>query len=88
LEDLEATKDVQGRFPHLVVVSDAERKLTDAAGVLHRGSKPGGGDTSAPTTFLIDGTGTVQKVFRPDRVTSRLSPSEVLDAVAREMPAP
>ncbi len=76
----------QADFPHLVVVSDAERKLVEAVSVLHRHSAPDGGDTAAPTTLLVDGGGTVRWVFRPDRVLRRLSPSQVLAAVDREMP--
>jgi len=87
IEDQEATKATQADFPHLVVVSDAERKLSDAVEVIHRKSAPGGGDTAAPTTILIDGSGTVRWGFRPVRVFYRLSPEQVLAALDREMPA-
>jgi peroxiredoxin len=87
VEDGNAARATQADFPHLVVVSDAERKLAEALAVIHTGSAPGGGDAAAPTTILVDGGGTVRWVFRPDRVLTRLSPSEVLAAVDREMPA-
>ena len=87
VDDLEAARDVQRRFPRLEIVSDADQKLTDAAAVLHRKSAPGGGDSSAPTTFLIDGKGVVRWAFRPDRVSRRLSPAEVLEAIDQKMPA-
>jgi len=88
VEGLEATKEVQDRFPHLLIVSDKDHKLTNATAVLHRGSAQDGGDTSAPTTFLIDSKGTVRgQPFRPDRVTRRLSPDELLAEIDREMPA-
>ncbi len=87
LEDREPAQATQADFPHLVVVSDAGRKLAEALAVIHPGSNPHGGDTAAPTTILVDGGGTVRWVFRPDRVLTRLSPSEVLAAVDREMPA-
>ena len=59
-----------------------------AAGViLHAHSAPDGGDTAAPTTILVDGSGTVRWTFRPDRVLNRLSPSQVLAAVDNKMPA-
>jgi peroxiredoxin len=87
LDDGEASRATQADFPHLVVVSDAEQKLADALAVLHPGSAPGGRDTTAPTTILVDGGGTVRWTFRPERVMTRLSPSEVLAAVDREMPA-
>jgi peroxiredoxin len=83
-EDAAAT---QADFPHLVVVSDEERRLIDAVEVIHQGSGPDGGDSAAPTTLLVDGGGTVRWTFRPDRVLTRLSPSQLLEAIDREMPA-
>jgi peroxiredoxin len=83
-EEAEAT---QAQFPHLVVVSDAQRKLADAVDVIHPHSAPDGGDTAAPTTILLDGDGTVRWTFRPERVLTRLSPAELLAAIDREMPA-
>ncbi len=87
VEDLEKARATQADFRHLAIVADAERKLSEAVAVIHPHSAPGGGDTAAPTTLLIDGSGTVRWTFRPDRVFTRLSPSEVLAAVDREMPA-
>jgi peroxiredoxin len=87
VEDQEKAKATQADYPHLIVVSDAQRKLAEALAVLHPNSAPDGGDTTAPTTLLVDGGGTVRWVFRPDRVLTRLSPSQVLAAVDREMPA-
>src|SRR5262245_5491749 len=87
---IEGQKDAaatQADFPHLAVASDEGRSLTDAVAVLHPRSAPGGGDTSAPTTLLVDGRGTVRWTFRPDRVFTRLSPSQLLDAIDKEMPA-
>jgi peroxiredoxin len=87
VEDQEKARATQADFPHLIVVSDAERNLTDALAVLHPHSAPDGGDTTAPTTILVDGKGTVRWVFRSNQVFTRLSPSEVLAAVDKEMPA-
>jgi peroxiredoxin len=87
IEDLEKAKATQADFPHLAVASDAERKLSEAVEVIHPQSAPGGEDTSAPTTLLIDGGGTVRWTFRPGRVFDRLSPEDLLAAVDREMPA-
>ena len=78
--------DTQSDFPHLIVVSDAEHKLADAVAVIHPNSNPKGGDTTAPTTILVDGKGFVRWTFRPDRVLTRLSPSQVLAAIDKEMP--
>jgi peroxiredoxin len=87
VEDQEAAKSTQAEFPHLIVVSDAQRTLSSALDVIHEGSAPNGGDSAAPTTILIDGHGTVRWTFRPDRVFHRLSPEQVLTAIDKEMPA-
>ncbi len=81
LEDQETAQATQADFPHLVVVADADRKLSEALEVIHRDSAPGGGDTAAPTTILVDGAGTVRWMFRPDSFLVRLTPAEVLAAV-------
>ena len=81
LEDQETARATQAEFPHLVVVADSEHKLANALDVIHRRSGPDDGDTSAPTTFLIDGSGTVRWMFRPQRFLVRLTPAEVLAAV-------
>src|SRR2546425_10580282 len=67
----------QEKFPHLVVVSDPQQSIAKAVDVLHKGAKPGGGDTNAPTTFLVD-TGYVRWFFRPTNFLARLSPPELL----------
>jgi peroxiredoxin len=86
IEDQEAAKATQADFPHLVVVSDAEQKLAKALDIIHARSGPKGEDSAAPTTILVDGSGTVQWFFRPDRVLTRLSPSQLLAAIDKEMP--
>ena len=72
--------ETQKQFPHLIVVADGERKLIAATGVLHEKAKPDGGDTATPTTILIDPTGTVRWLFRPDLVLTRLAPAALLEA--------
>ena len=86
LEDLEAARLTQRDFPHLVVLSDAERQLADAVEVIHRQSAPDGGDTTAPTTILIDGDGIVRWTFRPDRFLVRLAPEQVFAALDAHVP--
>jgi len=92
LEDQDTVKPTQESFPNLIVVADAERGLANEQGlsealeVIHPGSGPDG-DTAAPTTILVDGSGTVRWVYRPDRFFRRLSPEEVLAAVDEHMPA-
>jgi peroxiredoxin len=87
VEGQEDARATQADFPHLVVVSDEGLSLVEAVKVLHPHSGPGGSDTAAPTTILIDGGGTVRWTFRPDRVLTRLSPAQLAAAVDREMPA-
>ncbi len=87
VEDLEAAAKTQADFPHLVVVSDARRELTNVADVLHPHSAPDGGDTSAPATVLVDHDGVIHWTFRPERFLTRLSPEELLAAIDQQMPA-
>jgi peroxiredoxin len=74
-------------FPHLLVLSDPDARLVAAAGVLHAKAGPHGEDIAAPTTVLIDREGRVRWVFRPDRIITRLSPTEVLAAVDQHLAA-
>jgi peroxiredoxin len=87
LEGQEEAQLTQADFPHLVIVADANRGLSEAVEVIHPKSSPEGGDTTAPTTLLIDGGGIVRWTFRPDRFLTRLSPAQVLAAVDEHMPA-
>jgi peroxiredoxin len=85
IEGREDAQKTQEQFPHLVVLSDPERKLAAAADVIHKGVAPGGGDTTAPTTVLIDRQGVVRWLFRPDRHIERLSAAELLAAVDQHL---
>ena len=87
IEAREQAEATQAQFSHLTVVSDADRKLVEAFAALDPGHAPDGGDTAASTTILVDGKGTIRWVYRPDRAMTRLTPSEVVAAVDREMPA-
>lgn len=86
VENQETAQLSQKQFPHLAILSDADRKLGDAFQVIHQKSAPDGQDTEAPTTILLDGTGTVRWLFRPSRVIVRLSPEEMLAAVDQYLP--
>ena len=81
IEGQEEAEKTQARFPHLVVVSDENRSLSNAVQVIHPGSDPHGGDTSAPTTLLVDGSGKVRWTYRSGNVTARISP----EALAAEV---
>jgi peroxiredoxin len=86
LEGLEDARQTQADFPHLIVLTDDARGLSEAAGLIHTHSSPSGGDTSAPTTILVDPSGEVRWLYRPPSAIARLSADEVLQAVSQKMP--
>jgi peroxiredoxin len=87
VETPESARETQKDFPHLMVASDHERKLSNAVEVIHAHSGPGGEDTSAPTTILVDRDGTVRWLFRPNHNAVRLSSDELLAAANEHLPA-
>lgn len=62
-------------------MSDEEASLARAADVIAAQHSPTGGDTAAPTTFLIDRRGTVRSVLRRKSYLARVTPAELLAAV-------
>jgi len=88
VEGLEDARLTQARFPHLLVLSDEGRGLSDAAELIdskHKG--PDNGAVDAPTTILVDRHGTVRWLYRPGEIVTRLSPDEFLEAIDRHMRA-
>jgi alkyl hydroperoxide reductase subunit AhpC len=81
VEGREDAEQTQTSFPHLTIVSDESRSLSNAVDVMHRKTAPDGSDTSAPTTLIIDGAGIVRWTYRSGNVVSRLSPEELLTEV-------
>jgi alkyl hydroperoxide reductase subunit AhpC len=81
LEGPHDAQRTQADFPHLTVLSDADRRLASTVEVIDAQSSPTGGDTSAPTTVLIDGAGAVRWLYRPPAAIARLSPDEALRAI-------
>jgi peroxiredoxin len=81
LEGPDEAQKTKKDWKNLVVIADEDRGLALKARVIHERSGPGGSDTAAPTTILIDRHGIVRWLFRPDRFLERLSPEEVLEAV-------
>jgi peroxiredoxin len=77
----------QERFPHLVILSDSSRGLSEAAQVVHAHARPDGGEADAPTTILVDRDGQVRWLYRSPEIVARLSPDEVLAAIDEHMPA-
>jgi peroxiredoxin len=85
VDDLEDSQKTKQKFPNLGVVADADHKLVDAVQVLHPGAGERGEDVAAPTTILVDKHGVVRSLFRPSSVASRLSASELLAMVDKDL---
>jgi alkyl hydroperoxide reductase subunit AhpC len=86
VEGADGARKTQTDFPHLLVLADKSRGLSDAAALIHPHAAPGGGDADAPTTILVDRAGVVRWVYRSPLVVARLSPDDVLQALDARMP--
>ena len=80
-DDQASATMTQTKFRDLIVISDAQQNLAKAMQVIQSGEGPGGSDTNAPTTFLVDGAGYVRWLFRPDSFFVRLSAEKLAAAV-------
>jgi alkyl hydroperoxide reductase subunit AhpC len=85
VEGPDDARETQADFPHLTVLSDESRGLSEAAGLIHPHAGPDGGDTDVPTTILVDKRGTVRWLYRSPSVIARLSPDEVLQAIDQNL---
>jgi alkyl hydroperoxide reductase subunit AhpC len=86
LDGLDDSKKTQADFPNLTVLADQKRGLSEAAGLIHPHAAPDGRDADAPTTILVNRSGTVRWLYRSPSVIARLSPDELLQQVDRKMP--
>lgn len=86
VEALDDARKTQADFPHLTVLSDEARGLSEAAALIHPHAGPDGGDTDVPTTILVDRRGIVRWIYRSPSVIERLSPDEVLRALDQNIP--
>ena len=77
LEGHDLTAQTQREFPHLVIVSDEGRELSNAVEVINRGTAPDGSDCAIPTILLLDQSGTVRWLHRPERFIARPSAAEL-----------
>src|SRR5262245_37870748 len=84
-DPLENARLNQADFPHLKLISDADLNMAKAVGMVHAGAGPGGKDTNAPTTLLVDGSGTVRWLERPPNFFGRIPPDEVLAAIDEKL---
>jgi peroxiredoxin len=85
VEGPDDARKTQADFPHLAVLSDEGRSLSEAAGLIHPHAAPDGGDADVPTTILVDRRGTVRWLYRSPSVIARLSPDELLHAIDQEL---
>ena len=83
VEGFDDARKTQADFPHLLVLADHEGTLSEAGGLIHPHAGPDGADVDAPTTVLVDRTGTVRWLYRSPGVISRLSPDELLGEIDR-----
>ncbi len=86
MEGLEDAGKTQAQFPHLIVLADHSRALSEAVGLVHPHAAPDGRDVDVPTTILIDRHGTVRWLYRSPQVNVRLSPEDVLREIDRRIP--
>jgi alkyl hydroperoxide reductase subunit AhpC len=86
LEGCDDAQKTQQDFPHLLVLADQEKGLSEAAGLIHPHAAPDGRDADAPTTILVDRHGKPCWVYRSGAVIARLSPDEVLREIDLHLP--
>ena len=88
MEGLEDAAKTQLDFPHLLVLSDHGRGLSEALELVHAhaGRFSGSDDADYPTTILVDRNGKVRWLHRSS-VIERLSPDEVLAAIDAHLPS-
>ncbi len=79
-DDVDTAKLTQEKFPHLSIIADPQQTMAKALAVVHEGVAPGGKDTNAPTTFLVN-AGEVRWLFRPDSIIERLPAVDLLAAI-------
>jgi alkyl hydroperoxide reductase subunit AhpC len=86
VEGLDDAQKTQADYPHLTVLSDEARSLSEAADLIHLRVAPNGGDADVPTTILVDRRGIVRWLYRSPSVIARLSPDDVLRAIDQNIP--
>ena len=86
IEDVATAAETQRDFPHLVVISDAQRELAHAVDLINKGFAPDGSDCAIPTILIVDQQGIVKWVHRPARFISRPSSAELIAKIAQVIP--
>jgi peroxiredoxin len=87
MEGLDDAGKTQRDFPHLIVLADHGRGLSEAVEIVHAhgGRFSWHDDADYPTSILVDRRGTVRWLHRAS-VVERLSPDEVLAEIDRRVP--
>src|SRR5262249_7654231 len=85
VDNLDVSKKTQSDFPHLIVLSDEGKGLTNALGILHAKAGPKGEDIDAPTSFLVDPRGGVRWIYRSPQFIARLAPDELLQVIDQHL---
>ena len=86
MEGADDAQKTQSDYPHLHVLADEGRGLSNVVEVVHPRAAPDGRDADAPTTILVDRHGVVRWLYRSSEVVARLSPDQVLEAIDQHFP--
>jgi hypothetical protein len=81
MEGLDDAQKTQADFPHLTVLADQARDLSEAAGLINAHAAPDGSDADVPTTVLVDGQGSVRWLYCSPQLIARLSPDGILQEI-------
>jgi alkyl hydroperoxide reductase subunit AhpC len=88
MEPQKTAQLTQADFPHLLVLADAGRGISQALELIHAHAAPDKSDVDTPATIITDRGGTVRWFYRTKVVIARLSPDEVLSAIDSSIPKP
>lgn len=81
LAELARAQDL--RFP---LLSDPDRQVIRAYGLLHTGGGPGGGDIAIPAQVLVRSDGSVAWRHVSGTITDRMDPADTLAALSALLP--
>ena len=81
----EAARQTQGQYPNLTLVGDDSEHLANRLELFHLKKAPNGKRAFAPTTILVDRSGTIRYVARPSSIADRLHWSELLDRAKQSL---
>lgn len=85
MEGVDDSIKTQSEHPRFVVLADQQRGLINPAALVHEKMAQDGGDTTVPTTILVDRRGIVRWIFRPTAVVERIAPDDLLTAIDQNL---